>query len=201
MKPMPAVSTEDVWEQLSAKLRGFIRSRVKDDETAEDLLQETFLRIHQRLRTLGDDERLASWVYQIARNLIADHYRAPGRTKIAPADTKTADEPSSSERFNQNEVVAGWLPAAIDSLPEVYRAAVRMYELEGISQTEIADKLGLSLSGAKSRVQRGRDKLRQVLERCCAFDLDRRGNVLDWQPRREGSSCCDRKAPRLVALF
>ena len=198
---MPAVSTEDVWEQLSAKLRGFIRSRVKDDQTAEDLLQETFLRIHQRIETLGDEERLASWVFQIARNLIVDHYRARGRIKTtAEADSETASEPSAFESFNQNEVVAGWLPAAIDSLPEAYRDAVRMYELQGVSQTEIARKLGLSLSGAKSRVQRGRDKLRQVLDRCCAFDLDRRGNVLKWKPRREGSSCCNGKELALTAL-
>ena len=199
---MPAnVTTEDVWELLSAKLRGFIRSRVEDAQTAEDLLQETFLRIHQRLQTLGDEERLASWVFRIARNLIVDHYRARGRGKIPPeANTKTASEPSSSESFNQNEVVAGWLPAAIDSLPEAYRDAVRMYEFEGVSQTEIADKLGLSLSGAKSRVQRGRDKLRQVVERCCAFDVDRRGNVLKWKPRHEDSSCCKGKESSLTAL-
>lgn len=198
---MPTVTTQDVWELLSAKLRGFIRSRVEDDETAEDLLQETFLRIHQRIQTLGDQERLASWVFQIARNLIVDRYRAPGRTKGPPQEEAvTASEPSSSEPFNQNEVVAGWLPAAIAGLPEASRDAVRMFELEGVPQTEIAAKLGLSLSGAKSRVQRGRDKLRQVLERCCAFDVDRRGNVLEWQRRQEGSSCCKSKEPSLTVL-
>ena len=199
---MPAnVTTEDVWESLSAKLRAFIRSRVDDGQTAEDLLQETFLRIHQRLHTLGDEAKLASWVFQIARNLIVDHYRARGRIKTPPeANTETASEPSSSELFDHNEVIAGWLPAAIDSLPEAYRDAVRMYELQGVSQTEIARKLGMSLSGAKSRVQRGRDRLRQVLDRCCAFDLDRRGNVLEWRPRRKGSSCCNGKEPALHAL-
>ena len=197
---MPAnVTTEEVWESLSAKLRGFIRSRVEDGQTAEDLLQETFLRIHQRIETLGDEERLASWVFQIARNLIVDHYRTRGRIKSSPeADSETASEPSSSETVNENEVVAGWLPAVIAGLPEAYRDAVRMYELQGVSQTEIAGKLGLSLSGAKSRVQRGRDKLRQVLEQCCAFGLDRRGNVLKWKPRREGSSCCNGKKPALT---
>ncbi len=196
---MPTETTQDVWELLSVRLRGFIRSRVEDDQTAEDLLQETFLRIHQRIQTLGDQERLASWVFQIARNLIVDHYRTRGRIKILPeADSETVGEPSSPEPVNENEVVAGWLPAAIAGLPEASRDAVRMFELEGVPQTEIAAKLGLSLSGAKSRVQRGRDRLRQVLERCCAFDVDRRGNVLEWQPRQEGSSCCKGKEPSLT---
>lgn len=199
---MPAnVTTVDVWELLSAKLRGFIRSRVEDDQTAEDLLQETFLRIHQRLGTLGDEERLVSWVFQIARNLIVDHYRARGRIKSSPeVNAKIAGESSCSDPVNENEVVAGWLPAAIDRLPEAYRDALRMYELEGVSQTAIADELGLSLSGAKSRVQRGREKLRQVLDRCCAFDLDRRGNVLEWQSRREDSCCRNDKEPALTVL-
>ncbi len=189
-----SVTTEAVWELLSAKLRGFLRSRVEDDQTAEDLLQETFLRIHRRLETLGDGERLAPWVFQIARNLVVDHYRARGRVRHLPeseAELKTA--PSRSEYLNASKEVASWLPPTIDSLPEAYRDAVRMYELEGVSQREIADELGLSISGAKSRVQRGREKLKQVLDRCCSFELDRRGNVLRWQPRGGGCSSCNGK--------
>jgi RNA polymerase sigma-70 factor (ECF subfamily) len=87
--------------------------------------------------------------------------------------------------------VAGWLPAAIENLPNRYRDAVRLYELQGVSQAEIAERLGISLSGAKSRVQRGREKLKQVLERCCRFDLDRCGNVLSCVPRSSGCDYCD----------
>jgi RNA polymerase sigma-70 factor (ECF subfamily) len=86
--------------------------------------------------------------------------------------------------------VVGWLPELIDDLPATYRDAVRLHEIEGLSQQAVADRLGLSLSGAKSRVQRGRERLRAELERCCSFELDRRGNVLDYE-RRAAGACCD----------
>ena len=81
----------------------------------------------------------------------------------------------------------------IAQLPDRYRDAVRMSELEGLSQQAVADRLHLSLSGAKSRVQRGRAKLRQILDACCSFEFDRRGNLLDCQPHPDGSPCrqCD----------
>ena len=74
-----SLTTEQVWELLSDRLRGFLRARVSDPSTAEDLLQETFLRIHQKLDSLQDQDRLTSWVYQVARNLVNDYYRKTGR--------------------------------------------------------------------------------------------------------------------------
>jgi RNA polymerase sigma-70 factor (ECF subfamily) len=82
-----------------------------------------------------------------------------------------------------------WLPAAIESLPETYREPVRLYELEGVSQREIASRLGLSLSAAKSRIQRGRTKLIDLIHDCCTFELDARGNVLDYQAN-DCRHCC-----------
>ena len=185
------VHTEAVWELLSAKLKSFIRSRVENEQAAEDILQEAFLRIHQRLAALGDAERVEAWVYRIARNLITDHYRARGRDrKDLPLESEPPETPEA-DNLNHNAEVAGWLPAAIENLPEGYRDAVRLYELQGLSQAEIASRLGISLSGAKSRVQRGREKLKQVLERCCRFDLDRRGNVLSCEPKSNDCDFCD----------
>ena len=184
--------TETVWELLSAKLKSFLRSRVENEQAAEDLLQETFLRIHQRLAALGDEERIEAWVFQIARNQVKDHYRARSRRRHdVPLEIEPAEPSAPRESSNRNEAVAGWLSAAIDNLPERYRQAVSLYELQGLPQAEIAERLGISLSGAKSRVQRGREKLKQALERCCRFDLDRRGNVLSCEPRAEGCAYCD----------
>jgi len=186
------IQTEAVWELLSAKLKSFIRSRVENEAAAEDILQETFLRIHQRIATLGDEQRIEAWVFQIARNLITDHYRARSRTRRdLPLESEPPQPPAGPEASNRNEEIAGWLPAAIENLPDRYRDAVNLYELQGVSQAEIAERLGISLSGAKSRVQRGREKLKQVLDRCCRFDLDRRGNVLSCEPKAGGCSYCD----------
>ena len=186
-----AVATENVWKLLSTRLRSFIRARVEDDQAASDLLQETFLRIHQNLHTLGDDERLEAWVFRIARNMIVDHYRSRRRT--SPGDLEGGLSPQV-ESSNINEMVSDWIPSAMESLPEPYRKAVRLYEVQGLPQKDIARRLGLSLPGAKSRIQRGREKLKQVLDDCCSFELDRRGNVLGWQARG-GAECASCSEP------
>ncbi len=173
------LSVAEVYASLGQSLRGFIRSRVSDRHAADDLLQETFLRIQKQLHTLEDSERLGAWVFQIARNLINDHYRSLSRS----AETSAAVEPLMSgevERANLNKEVVEWLPRFVDGLPETYRRAVRLYELEGLSQKAVAAELGLSLSGAKSRIQRGREALRKALLACCSFEIDRLGNVVDY---------------------
>ena len=192
-----APSTRSVWAHLSDRLRCFIRARVGNDDIAADLLQDTFLRIHQRLDTLDDHDRLAAWVFRIARNVVTDHYRIQRRVQRR---VQTRAQPNGHETVqtqplyddapaNRNDDVVGWLPEMIDDLPEPYRDAVRLHEIEGLSQQDVANRLGLSLSGAKSRVQRGREKLRTQLQRCCSFELDRRGNVLDYERRAEGECC------------
>lgn len=180
-------ATENVYRLLSAKLRGFFLSRTSDPQLADDLLQETFLRVHQRMDSVKDEQRLNAWVFQIARNLIIDHFRSTGRSIPSP-QPEAQPAASAGRSSNLNETVASWLPAAMDALPGEYAQAVRLYELEGLSQQDVAERLGLSLSGAKSRIQRGRRKLKQVLEDCCRFQFDRRGNVLGWQPKDCG---CD----------
>ena len=184
-----SATTEQIWELLSGKLKSFLRQRVSDDQVADDLLQETFVRIHQKLGEIDDVERITPWVFQIARNLAIDHYRAKSRTATQMADDLAAND----EEPNLNELVAGWLPRMVSHLPDTYREAVQLYELEGISQQEIANRLQLSLSGAKSRVQRGRDVLKAMLFDCCSFEMDRRGNLIGCEPNSRGRDCggCD----------
>ncbi len=162
-----SMSTERIWDLLSAKLRSFLLQRVSDEQVAEDLLQETFLRIHKRLDGINDKQRIAAWVFQIARNLVVDHYRSKARVAAAMADDLEA---RTDEEGNLNELVMEWIPEMIAQLPDAYREAVELYELKGIPQQQIADQLGISLSGAKSRVQRGRAKLKSLLFECCSFE-------------------------------
>lgn len=187
-------STESIWANLSADLRRFIRRRVADDHTADDLLQETFVRVHQRLPSLQDTERLAAWVYRIARNVIHDHYRAAGAT-VPLAD---ADPPEE-----EGGPLAGalcraglWLNEMIAALPDDYREAIQLAEIDGLSQQVVADRLGLSLSGAKSRIQRGRAMLRAALDGCCRFEFDARGNLTDYDPKPDRTVCRDCDAER-----
>lgn len=189
MTPRP--TTDAIWTHLSLDLRRFIRRRVSDDHVADDLLQETFVRVHRSIGTLQEADRLAAWVYRIARNVIHDHHRQAVRTTLALADDPVdeADDRLGCLRSR----AAGWLEEMVRQLPDGYREAVRLSEIEGLAQQEVADRLGLSLSGAKSRIQRGRAMLKAILEQCCHFELDRRGNVVDYEPRPDRTVCrnCD----------
>ncbi len=184
-------STEAIWTRLSADLRRFIRRRVADDHLADDLLQETFVRVHRNLTALQEADRLAAWVYQIARNVIHDHYRKATNATVTLTDDPVdeADEGRGCLRCRAAE----WLEEMVGQLPDGYREAVQLSEIEGLPQQVVADRLGLSLSGAKSRIQRGRVMLKGVLEQCCHFEFDRRGNVMDYDPKPDRTVCrnCD----------
>jgi RNA polymerase sigma-70 factor, ECF subfamily len=185
---MNGASTESVWQHLGDDLRTFLRRRVADEHVAEDLLQETFLRIHRGVSELKDGNRVTAWVYQIARNVIHDYYRRNRRGE-APLDALdvAADQPSTIPMCIRPE----WIDELIGQLPEGLQDAVRLAEVEGLTQREVADRLGLTLSAAKSRVQRGRRLLREALDGCCTFQFDRRGNLTDVDPRPDRRVCRD----------
>lgn len=179
------LTTENLWETFHGRLKQFILKRIPDEQNAEDILQDVFLKIHAHIGTLRDEDKLQSWMYQIARNAIADHYREQRFTVELPESLLLAEEP-----LVDDDVVKELIPsikAMVASLPDEYRQALILTEYEGLTQRELAERLGLSISGAKSRVQRARTKLKDMLLTCCHFEFDRRGKVIDYQPN---CSCC-----------
>ena len=189
---MPTMTTERVWEEFHAPLQQFIRRRISDEATAEDVLQDVFLRIHQHMDTLKDVRKLEGWIYQITRHAIIDAYRS-SRPMATLEAAEVLDLP---EELPDDDVVSELLPcvrAMVKNLPELDRQALVLTEYQGLTQKELAERLGLSFSGAKSRVQRAREKLKQQLLDCCHFELDRRGHIIDFQPRChccETAACC-----------
>lgn len=180
-----SMTTEKVWEEFHPRLKQFILKRIPDEHNAEDVLQEVFLKIHARIATLRDEEKLQSWLYQIARNTVADYYREHKATVTLSEALLLPEEPVVDD-----DVVKSLLPsvrAMVESLPDDYRQALLLTEYEGLTQRELAERLGLSLSGAKSRVQRAREKLKAMLLDCCHFEFDRLGRVIDYQPK---CPCC-----------
>jgi RNA polymerase sigma-70 factor (ECF subfamily) len=150
------VASEQLWETFNVPLQHFIWRRVPDPHSAEDILQDVFLKIHARIDTLHQQNRVAAWIYQIARNAIADYYRAQRPTFDVPETLAAPDD------VVDDNVVQELLPcvaAMVDALPDAYREALRLREYEGLSQRELSEQLGISFSGAKSRVQRAREDL------------------------------------------
>jgi RNA polymerase sigma-70 factor (ECF subfamily) len=179
---------EALWDRYCCRLLAFIRKRVTDEHDAEDLLQEAFIRIHQGLCCLREWSRLESWMYQVTRNLVVDYYRRRRPSTEIPEDLPAEEIPLEEEPAAR---LAGSLKEMIEQLPEPYRQALIMTEYQGLSQKALAEKLGISLSGAKSRVQRARARLRDMLLACCHFELDRRGRIIDYYRR----CCCCNPSP------
>lgn len=180
---------ESLYRRFHDNLKRFILHRVSDEAAAEDLLQEVFLRIHSRIDSLVDSSRVESWVFQIARNLIIDYYRSKKETEqIDESALSVEPEPEA----DASEHLAPAIREFINELPEPYREALILTEFEGISQKELAERLGLSFSGAKSRVQRARAMLKDMLMRCCHFEFDRYGTIIDYH---EISCSCCRESP------
>lgn len=173
-------TTEAIWHEFNAGLKQFIRRYVPDESFTDDILQDVFVKIHTHINTLHDQDKLPAWVYQIARNAIFDYYRARRVDPMPPEMPYLPDDPF-------DDVVAELVPCVkemVDSLPAHYRQALIMTDYEGMSQKALGERLGLSFSGAKSRVQRARQQIKQMLLDCCHFQFDSYGTIIDYQPRR-----------------
>ncbi|SCZ80074.1 RNA polymerase sigma factor SigZ [Acidaminobacter hydrogenoformans] len=185
-----------LWETLHEPLEKFIARRVSNPHDAEDLLQEVFVKISLRLDTLQDQDKLHSWIYQIARNVIIDYYRSGKTFEALPEDLVEGiggvAEPSAEVLVvggNANAEMANCLTGMIQRLPEKYREAIMLTEYENLTQTALAARLGLSVSGAKSRVQRGRKLLKEMMLDCCRLEFDRCGNIIDFQRYQPEKKC------------
>ncbi|MCH8902764.1 MAG: RNA polymerase sigma factor SigZ [Bacteroidetes bacterium] len=180
-----AHGTAEITKLFHTKLKGFIFNRVKNYDLANDILQDTLIKIHGKYHTLNDQDKLKSWVYQIARNSIIDHHRkAVQELKKARVSLDTENE------ISLNNDLAKCIIPFIDELPEKYREALLLTGIEGLSQKDYALKMGLSYTGAKSRVQRARVMLKELFTSCCEIQADAYGNILGVRER--ASSPCRR---------
>jgi RNA polymerase sigma-70 factor, ECF subfamily len=191
---MAAVS-ELPWEELHGNLRAFISRRVRNPADVDDLVQRVSLQIVKGLASLRDAERLHAWVYRTARNVIVDYYRSPTlRREVARGDQEDlAAANAESQVISQDDdraalrELAACMTPMIRQLPPAYREAVTLTDLEGVNQADAAARAGVSISGMKSRIQRGRKQLKAVLEDCCRIQLDRRGTIVAYDPRKPNS--------------
>jgi RNA polymerase sigma-70 factor (ECF subfamily) len=193
-----AGGVEAAWRDLHDQLLGFIARRVRTNEDAEDILQEVMLRIHRSSGELEHVERVTGWIYRITSNAIVDYYRKPARRELPAGWDLDVEEPGGSESASVSDEpgtaelrgeLARCLSPLIERLPASYRQALVLTEVEGVTQAEAAARLGLSVSGMKTRVQRGRGRLKDLLLDCCHVEFDRRGGVTGYASRRGPCEC------------
>ncbi len=177
-------SIESIWKEFHSKLKQFIVMRESNPDDAEDILQEVFIRIYKNINSLKDEQKLTSWIFQITRNVIIDYYRSK-------KDSKEFDEEIISTNIDEEDSIiklSVGLNDFVEHLPPVYKEAITLTEFEGMKQRELAEKLGISLTGAKSRVQRARQRLKEMLLDCCNFEFDSTGKMCDFSKKM---NCCE----------
>lgn len=191
-------ASRGAWRELETKLRPFVARRLRSAADVDDVIQDVFVRMHRSVSSLRDDERFGPWVYQVARSAIIDHQRSSARHPLADGDAPELTSSEHTEHDTDDGAVerelASYLAPFVATLRSPYREALTLTELEGLTQKDAAVMLGISVSGMKSRVQRGREHLRASLEACCKIAVDARGRVIACQPRPNGRSpdgCCD----------
>lgn len=182
-----SISFEEVAGTLREPILRYLRRFVGDAALAEDLLQETLVRVSKGLDRFEARSSVKTWAFKIATHTAIDHLRQSKRalSLVEVEDLAVVADPDEGlgERLVLDEMNA-CLREEIDRLPEAYRAAILLHDLEGLSAAETAEIVGCSLATAKVRIHRARSRLKQALLGECNFYRDR-DQVLR----------CDRKGP------
>jgi len=161
-----------IWSEIQDKLKSFVIRYTKDKALAEDIIHDVFLKVHAKVGQLKEPEKLIGWIFQITRNTIADSFRARGK------GLSSFDIDWEEETKPLNDCVSACLQNMMTTLPEKYRYALELIDLENFSQLELAKELNISYSGAKSRVQRARKMLKEKMEAAYLIKFDSYGNVI-----------------------
>lgn len=189
---MPVQTNEIAWEQTRAELLGFVSRRVENLDAAEDIVQDILERIHRT--ELAKVTNLQGWLYQAARNAIVDHYRRRRQAfSLDEVDLPVEADlgAAGGEPPGAVQELARCLRPLIDQLPDDYRSAITLVDLDGETHHVVAGAVGVSTSGMKSRVQRGRRRLAALLQECCAVETTRSGSIVDYTPRGDGCAACE----------
>lgn len=172
---LPSCDVPAIWLAHKKELYNFIYKRVKDRELSEDILQEVLLKVYKFCLSKNGVRNLRSWLFQIAQNTIVDHYRKSSKY----TDRDVPDVAAEDENMAYKEAV-NFIEPMLGFLPEEYSVPLKMADIDGIKQAEIAVKLGLTLPATKSRIQRARQLLKAEFITCCNFETDAQGNLVSF---------------------
>ncbi|MDD2903374.1 MAG: sigma-70 family RNA polymerase sigma factor [Syntrophales bacterium] len=175
----------EIYDQYYQRVRRFILHTVRNEWVADDLVQETFIRINNNLGNVRDAARLPAWIFKIAHNICQDYFRGQGKAprlgleeisgEAAPARAPTTQK--ELEQSQMRKCVFG----LVNFLPESQRSVIILSDISEFSQREIAEILDITVENVKIRLHRGQKKLKALLEEHCVFEVDER-NVLTCQP-------------------
>lgn len=163
------ISTQDIWKNFGNEIYFFILKKVKNKNTANDIYQESFLKIHKNISTLKQRDKLKPWIYQIVRNEIANFFNK---------EKKYTDLTENKENITEDIINYCCFDKFLNALPDIYKNSIELIYIEGKKQYEVAKILGISLANVKIRVKRGKEILKQNLLECCHYQIDKKGNLV-----------------------
>ena len=164
-----------IWSQSKEKLYAYVLSKFKHKELAEEVAQEVLLKLHNSCCSEKEILNVNAWLFQIARNTSLDILKKDEKQKGKGEIIEAEESPEPLEEL------AAFLESLINFLPETYAVPLRMADLEGIPQKEIAAALGLGLSATKSRIQRARELLKQEIKTCYHLEMDKNGTPIQLE--------------------
>ena len=176
--PAPNGCLMKAWSAHERELRGWFRRRLDDPADADDLLQELFLKALRQRERFCAILNARAWLFEVARNALADRLRVARPLVELPPDL-----PALGDETPVVGDLAACLPRVLSELSPEDRDAIRQCDLDGMPQADYARRMGLSLPGAKARVQRARKRLRERLALACQVRWDEAGQVSDFRPR------------------
>ena len=176
----------EVWQEYRKKLFSFILNRVKNKMEAEDILHDVLLKAYSNINELKNEDKVTAWLYQITRNAIIDYYRE-NKPEVELEKVLSVFEKDENQNFMTG--LTKCLIPLLNQIPPKYREAVKLSELDGFTQKEVAQRQGVSLSGAKSRVQRGRKMLREAFIKCCEIELNSKGKLVNFEQPQYCKNC------------
>lgn len=185
----PASAETVPWTVFRRRLLSFVQRRIADQTDAEDIVQSVLARAARELQASNQHGDIVAWLFEITRNAVTDHYRQRARRNRhldAFAALASGDENADGSAEDGAAGLGGFADCVrpmVAALPEPYRSAVRQVDLEGDSQVALAHEVGLSPSGAKSRVQRGRAMLREAFLRCCLIERSSAGFTVNIEQK------------------
>lgn len=163
------METQKIWNRFNDELYFYILKKVKDKNAANDVFQNTFLKIHKNLHQLKDESKVKAWVFQIVRNEINNYFNTESKYS---AQVKDVDEDISEK---QNEICC--FDKFIDDLPNQYKEVIELVYTQGNKQSEAAKILNISLHNVKARIRRGKSLLKKNFNECCNYEFDANGKL------------------------
>lgn len=179
------MTTKLAWDTYSDDIRRFIFSKTKDESITDDILQDTFIKVHTKLHTLKNEDKLKSWLFSVARYTILDHFKAS--KSVLELNDFEAEDTTINNEHTEKDCLRGILV----NLPKKYREPIFLSDIMGLKQKEVAERLNLPLPTVKSQIQRAKKQIAQGFMDCCGYKMNEDGHLVGEIQDRDDCKVCN----------